>query len=70
MNPVSFVDEGDAVRAVRPQRRYRFMFDDGSTLDVLIDRDDSTLRDAVLKRAGKDRIEGVAVVPDQEGLPL
>lgn len=58
------------VRITRPECRYRFMFDDGTTLDVLTDRDDSTVREAVLAWADKEAIAGVATVPEQAVLAL
>jgi hypothetical protein len=64
---LSALDDG-TLKVVRLMHRYRFMFSDGSTLDVLCDRDDSDVRGAVLKHAAKERIEGVAVVPAQEVL--
>jgi hypothetical protein len=42
------------------QRQYRFMFDDGSTVDVESHVDSSTLRTAVLEALGKERVVGVA----------
>lgn len=47
-------------RYVRPERRVRFMFDDGRTVDVLTARDDSDVRDAVLKACGAEKIVGTA----------
>lgn len=41
---------------------YRFLLDDGRTVDVIAFRDDSDLRAAVLERTGAARIEGVARV--------
>jgi hypothetical protein len=41
---------------------YRFLLDDGRTVDVVAARDDSDLRAAVLERTGATRIEGVARV--------
>jgi hypothetical protein len=52
--------EDNVVVARWPTRTLRFLFDDGATLDVRTDRDDSDLRGAVLAWAKKDRIEGVA----------
>ena len=40
--------------------RYRFLLDDGRTQDVIADRDDSDLRDAVLTRTKASKIVGVA----------
>lgn len=45
-----------------PLSRWRFLFSDGQTVDVIATRDDSTLRAWVIKQTGADRIEGVALV--------
>ncbi len=52
--------------AVYPLHQYRFLFSDGSTLDVVAYRDDSDLREAMLEAAGSgvERIAGVATVLD------
>jgi hypothetical protein len=57
------------VHAVWVKRRYRFMFSDGSTLDVIADRDDSDLRGAVLAYTKAERIEGTATLPLPEPEP-
>lgn len=49
----------------RPLSRFRYLFDDGSTVDVIDDRDDSEVREAVRLYAGKERIVGVARLPEQ-----
>lgn len=64
------IREDGALEIVRVPQRFRFMFADGATLDVIADRDDSEMRAAVLNYAGKERIEGVAVLPEQESLVL
>lgn len=60
--------DGTTVEVVRQRRTYRYLFDDGSMVDVLDDRDSSDARGAVLAFLGKERIEGVAVLPDQGAL--
>lgn len=46
---------------------YRFLFSDGDTLDVHAVRDDSDLRAAVNRFAGKDvQVVGVAKLPTEE----
>jgi hypothetical protein len=52
--------EDDVYVAMWHQRRYRFMFSDGTTADVQSHADSSTLRAALLDLLGKERIEGVA----------
>jgi hypothetical protein len=61
---------GGCLRAEYPWKVFRFLFEDGETLDVEAIRDDSDLREAVLTHHyGKKitdprdgRIEGVAVI--------
>ena len=54
---------GDAVIATYATKRYRFLLNTGETIDVCgAVRDDSDLREAVLKLTGATRIEGVANV--------
>jgi hypothetical protein len=51
-----------------PVRRLRFLFDNGDTVDVLTEHDDSDLRGVMLEWSGADRIEGVADItapPDE-----
>lgn len=48
------------LHAVRHQWLYRFMLDNGTTLDVIADRDDSEVRRAVLTHTKAAKIEGVA----------
>lgn len=43
-----------------PLRSLRFMFDDGFTVDVLAERDDSDLRADLLAHLGKQSIVGCA----------
>jgi hypothetical protein len=59
-------EQDGVLAAVYPRHQYRFLFDDGSTLDVVAYRDDSDLREAMLEAAGNDveRIAGVATVLD------
>lgn len=57
---VTFVESSDALIVVRPKWRYRFLLDDGRTQDVIADRDDSDLRDAVLTHTKASKIVGVA----------
>jgi hypothetical protein len=45
---------------------FRFLFSDGSTLDVTAIRDDSDLREAARLYAKAERIEGVATVKEIE----
>jgi hypothetical protein len=68
---VQFVPVGNGtLRAVRPVRRYRFLLDDGRTVDVECDRDDSSIREAVRKWAGGDvSIAGVADLTAAESPP-
>ena len=55
--------EDGTLIATYPMKRYRFMFSDGSTIDVVgMIRDDSDLRGAVLEITKAERIEGVARV--------
>lgn len=53
------------LRAIWPQHRYRFMFDDGRIVDVVSARDDSDLRAALLAHMNATAIVGVAVVNDE-----
>jgi hypothetical protein len=63
---LEYGDNGVAI-ATYPVKRFRFLLNDGSTLDVTgAVRDDSDLREAVLKLTGAERIEGVARLPDPE----
>jgi hypothetical protein len=59
---VQFVPQADGtLLAVRQARRYRFLLDDGRTVDVVCDRADSVISEAVRKWAGGDvSIAGVA----------
>jgi hypothetical protein len=67
---VQFVPGDDgALRAVRPERRYRFLLDDGRTVDVVCDRADSTISEAVRKWAGDVTIAGVADLTAAESPP-
>ena len=70
---MSLVDRGSpsgVLFAVRQSWVYRFMLNDGTTLDVIADRDDSDLRGAVLAHTGADKIEGVArIAPDDRRTP-
>ena len=45
---------------------YRFLFSDGSMVNVIAVRDDSDLRGAVLEITGKERIAGVAQLDPDE----
>lgn len=54
--------DGATCKAEYPWKRYRFLLSDGMTLDVEAIRDDSDLREAVLKHTKAARIEGVATV--------
>lgn len=54
-------DAGDgSVKAVYQWKTFRFLLDDGRTLDVQAIRDDSDLRGAVLAHTKAERIQGVA----------
>lgn len=56
--------------AVRQSWVFRFMLSDGSTLDVVGDRDDSDLRTAVVEHT-KLSIAGVAqIAPDDRRVPV
>ena len=55
-------DDGSLI-AIRPLRTHRFLFSDGSTVDVRTDRDDSDLRAALLDHMKVERIEGCAIIP-------
>lgn len=59
-------EQEGVLAAVYPRFQYRFLFDDGTTLDVVAYRDDSDLREAMLEAAGPsvERIAGVATVID------
>lgn len=52
--PEMLPDEG-FIRAVWPERLIRFMFSDGTLLDVRTSRDDSDLRGAVLDYVRRTR---------------
>lgn len=56
-------DDG-ALDAVWPVRRQRFLLSNGTTVDVVTDRDDSTLRAALLRHVtGQGIVDGdVAIV--------
>lgn len=56
-------EDDHTLMATWPLHRYRFMFSDGRTLDVLSPRDDSDLRGALLDHLGADAIVGVAQLP-------
>lgn len=45
-------------------RVFRIMLDNGSTFDVVAHTDGSTLREAVLKMTGAERIAGVATIAE------
>jgi hypothetical protein len=47
-------------------KTYRFMFIDGSYVDIRAYRDDSDLRSAVLDVTGAKQIAGSAVLPEPE----
>jgi hypothetical protein len=47
-------------------RTYRFLLDDGRTIDVRAVIDDSVLRGAVLKTTQARSINGVAQLPEEE----
>ncbi len=49
--------------------RYRFMFTDGRTFDVVAIRDDSDLRGAVLDHFKAEGIAGVATLPVEAAPP-
>jgi hypothetical protein len=53
-----------SVIAGYPWKVFRFLFSDGSTLDVIAIRDDSDLREAARLYAKAERIEGVATVKE------
>jgi hypothetical protein len=58
---------GGLIAAVYVRHRYRVLLSDGAALDVEAIRDDSTLRAALLRHAGKGKdvsISGVAQVDD------
>jgi hypothetical protein len=60
---VSLSQSGDGTFKAQYQWKvYRFLLDDGSTRDVIAIRDDSDLREAVLKETKAGKIEGVATV--------
>ncbi len=50
------------LRYVEDEALLRFLFDDGTTADVLSANDGSTMRGELLKHLGKNKIEGVATV--------
>lgn len=54
--------KNEALIVVYPWNQYRFLLDDGTTVDVVAVRDDSELRAAVLDETKAARIEGVATV--------
>lgn len=63
VNPrVRIVDSDGVLYARRHVMLLRFMFSDGTTLDVMSDRDDSDVREAALAWAEKEAIAGVAEV--------
>lgn len=57
------VPVGDIFREELPMFLFRFLLDDGRTVDVVAHYDDSILRDLVLQSTGAERIEGVAKLP-------
>lgn len=65
MRTVELCTNADGLLEARwPVRRLRFLFDNGDTLDVLTERDDSDLRGAVLTLSGAEMVCGVADVTD------
>lgn len=67
---VTLSPNGHGVIAGYGWKVYRFLLDDGSTLDVIAIRDDSDLRAAVLEHTKAERIAGVAtigehIIPDK-----
>jgi hypothetical protein len=61
------LEERDGVAyAVWIQQTFRFLFSDGRTVDVISERDDSELREAVRLHYKAERIEGVATLPPPE----
>lgn len=61
---VPVTEEGDesvvVLHAKYPWRWFRFMFDDGRTIDVFAVRDDSYLREAVREHMKATKIVGAA----------
>lgn len=62
----TLVDGDDIAIAVYPWKVYRFLLDDGRTVDVAAVRDDSDLRGLVLSHFKAGKIEGVALVGPYE----
>lgn len=62
-NPVRLNEQDGVLVAEWPEFIVRFLFSDGTTLDVKTHRDDSDLRSAILAYAKKERIEGSARIP-------
>ena len=61
---VWFTEHGDALLVERRRHTWRFLFTDGTTVDVVGDRDDSDVRGALLAHLGKEAIAGVARLPE------
>jgi hypothetical protein len=59
---LEIVERDGIFHAVYPWNHYRFLLDDGQTLDVTAIQDDSNLREAILELTKAERIVGVATV--------
>lgn len=66
---VTFTPDGAVMRATYAWHTFRFLLSDGTTLDVSAVWDDSNLRHAVLEHTGAERIEGVALLPEEVPKP-
>jgi RNase P/RNase MRP subunit p29 len=58
-------DDG-AYKVAYEWKTFRFLLNDGSTIDVRAIRDDGDLRAAVLATSGAMKIEGVALLKEPE----
>lgn len=56
------------LEVVRARHTFRFLFADGTVVDVAADSDDSVVRGAVLTFTHQEQIAGVAQLPDQASL--
>ena len=67
---VALIEEaGGVLHAVWPEVITRFMFDDGSIVDVLTSRDDSDLRGVLLDTLHKHAIVGSTRLPQTSTVP-
>jgi hypothetical protein len=68
--PTFTADANGVLVATWPSVTFRFMFDDGRTVDVVSQHDTSDLRAAVLAHCRAEKIAGCVVLPAQTQLEL